>query len=112
MVEIFRDQQVLRENRERARLKHLFTQQGWTAERFLAELQVVLVCVRSGREERVPDDIYRDHVGIQPQRQHGLVSVGAAVLRGRISADQLRQAAGLAERFGRASCARRTCRTW
>ena len=35
VVEMFRDQQELRENRERARLKHLFTRQGWTAERFL-----------------------------------------------------------------------------
>ena len=100
VVEIFREQQALRENRERARLKHLFTQQGWTAERFLAELEGrVGFAYERGVEERVPDDVYRDHVGIQPQRQDGLVSVGAAVLRGRISADQLREAAALAERF-------------
>jgi sulfite reductase (ferredoxin) len=100
VVEIFREQAALRGNRDRARLKHLFTQQGWTAERFLAELEErVGFAYERGVEERVPDDIYRDHVGIQPQRQDGLVSVGAAVLRGRISADQLREAAKLAERF-------------
>ncbi|MGA8038204.1 MAG: nitrite/sulfite reductase [Candidatus Acidiferrales bacterium] len=100
VVEIFRDQQELRESRNHARLKHLFTQQGWTAERFLEELERrVGFAFEPGAEERAPVDVYRDHVGIQAQRQHGLVSVGAAVLRGRISADQLRQAANLAERF-------------
>jgi sulfite reductase (ferredoxin) len=100
VVEIFRDQQELRENRERARLKHLFTRQGWTAERFLHELQTRTgFLYEPAAEERPPVDVYRDHVGIQPQKQHGLVAVGAAVLRGRISADQLRHAAELAERF-------------
>jgi sulfite reductase (ferredoxin) len=100
VVEIFRDQQELRESRDRARLKHLFTRQGWTAERFLHELQGRTGFVYdAAAEEKLPVDVYRDHVGIQPQKQHGLVAVGAAVLRGRISADQLRQAAELAERF-------------
>ncbi len=39
ITEIFRDQQGLRESRDRARMKHLFLKEGWTAERFLAELQ-------------------------------------------------------------------------
>ena len=42
MTEIFRDQQGLRESRERARLKYLFMKEGWTAERFLDELQARL----------------------------------------------------------------------
>ena len=33
VAEIFRDQQALRESRERARLKYLFMREGWTAER-------------------------------------------------------------------------------
>ena len=36
---IFREQQGLRESRDRARLKHLFLKEGWTAETFLNELQ-------------------------------------------------------------------------
>jgi len=36
---IFREQQGLRESRDRARLKHLFLKEGWTAETFLEELQ-------------------------------------------------------------------------
>ena len=39
ITEIFRDQQGLRESRDRARLKYLFMKEGWTAERFLDEIQ-------------------------------------------------------------------------
>jgi sulfite reductase (ferredoxin) len=38
IAELFRDSDVLREHRERARLKFLFLRLGWTAERFLDEL--------------------------------------------------------------------------
>jgi sulfite reductase (ferredoxin) len=101
IAEIFRDQQGLRESRDRARLKHLFMKEGWTAERFLAELQARLdFTLQSGVPEQVPNDIFRDHVGVSPQRQPGLSSVGASVLRGRLSGEQLEAAADLAERFG------------
>src|SRR5207244_1245305 len=39
ITEIFRDSDVLRQDREKARLKFLFLQHGWTAERFQAELE-------------------------------------------------------------------------
>ena len=101
VAELFREQSALRENRERARLKHLFLQQGWTAELFLAELEARLGYKLDPAEyEQVPADIYRDHVGIHPQKQAGLAYVGASVLRGRLSGDQLAHAADLAERFG------------
>ena len=101
VTEIFRDQQVLRESRDRARMKYLFMREGWTAERFLDELHARIgFKLNPAAEERVPDDILRDHVGIHPQRQDGLVYVGASVLRGRLSGDQLVAAAELAERFG------------
>ncbi len=101
ITEIFRDQQGLRESRERARMKYLFLKEGWTAESFLAELQSRLdFKLLPGVPEQVPDDIFRDHVGVAPQRQPGLSSVGASVLRGRLSGDQLEAAADLAERFG------------
>ena len=100
ITEIFRDQDSLRQSRERARLKHLFTQHGWTADSFLTELNSRLGFeLEPAAPEIKPSDIYRDHSGIQPQRQTGLYSVGAAVLRGRITAQQLRAAADLAERF-------------
>ncbi len=101
VAEIFREQQGLRESRERARLKYLFLKEGWTAESFLSELQSRLqFTLLPGVPERVPDEILRDHVGIQRQRQAGFSSVGATVLRGRLAGEQLEAAADLAERFG------------
>jgi sulfite reductase (ferredoxin) len=101
IAEIFRDQQGLRESRERARLKYLFLKEGWTAESFLAELQSRLdFTLLPGVPEKVPNDIFRDHAGIHPQRQTGLSYVGASVLRGRLTGEQLESIADLAERFG------------
>ena len=98
--EIFRDCDVLRERRERARLKFLFLDHGWTPARFLEELEDRLgFRLDPAEPEEAPADIYRDHVGIQPQKQPGYVTVGASVLRGRLLAGQMRQAAELADRF-------------
>jgi len=100
ITELFRDSEVLREHRERARLKFLFLRQGWTAERFLAELHNRIgFRLDPAILEHPPDDVYRDHVGIRAQKQPGLSYVGAVVLRGRITADQMHAAAHLAERF-------------
>ncbi len=109
IVELFRDQDVLRENRKRARMKHLFTQFGWTPERFLDELNARLGYPLDPAEpESAPVDIYRDHVGIHRQKYHHadfacespLYCIGASVLRGRITPEQMRAAADLAGRFG------------
>jgi len=100
IAELFRDSDVLREHRERARLKFLFLRHGWTADRFLGELQERIgFQLDSAVEEHPPDDVYRDHVGIHAQKQSGLSYVGAVALRGRINADQMQSAADLAERF-------------
>jgi sulfite reductase (ferredoxin) len=101
VAEIFRDQMVLRESRDRARLKYLFMKQSWTAERFLEELQArVPFRIDPAVPEQVPDEQLRDHVGIHPQRQPGLAYVGASVLRGRMTGEQLEAVAELSERFG------------
>ena len=101
VTEIFRDQQVLRESRDRARLKYLFMREGWTPESFLDELnRRIGFKLDPAVPEDVPDDSLRDHVGIHPQRQPGLAYVGASVLRGRMTGEQLVAAAELAERFG------------
>lgn len=100
VAELFRDSEVLREHRERARLKFLFLRHGWTAERFLDELQQRIgFRLDPAVEERPPDDVYRDHIGIHAQKQPGLSYVGAVALRGRINADQMQAAADLADRF-------------
>ena len=101
ITELFRDQQGLRESRDRARMKHLFLREGWTAETFLADLNRRLgYQLDPGVEEHVPDDVYRDHVGIHRQKQEGLCYVGLSVLRGRMTAAQLHAVASLAAQYG------------
>jgi sulfite reductase (ferredoxin) len=100
IAEIFRDQQVLRESRDRARLKYLFMREGWTPERFLEEMELRLgYKLLPGVDEIVPDETLRDHVGIHRQRQPGLSYVGASVLRGRLTGEQLEAAADLADKY-------------
>jgi sulfite reductase (ferredoxin) len=101
IAEIFRESDVLRQNRERARLKFLFLHHGWTADRFLAVIEERLGSpLPQGVPEDPPADAYRDHVGIHPQKEPGICYVGVAVLRGRLGTEQLRVAADLADRYG------------
>ena len=100
VAEIFRDSQTLRESRDRARLKYLFLKQGWTAEQFLKELEArIKFKLDPAVEAAPPDDVFRDHVGIQKQKQEGSYYVGASVLRGRLTPEQMHSAADLSERF-------------
>jgi sulfite reductase (ferredoxin) len=100
IAELFRDSDSLREHRERARLKFLFLRNKWTAEDFQKELERRIgFRLDPAVEEQPPADVYRDHVGIHPQKQCGHCYVGAAVLRGRITPEQMRGAADLADRF-------------
>lgn len=100
IAEIFRDSEPLREHRERARLKFLFLRHGWTAEDFQKQLEKRLgFRFDPAADELPPADIYRDHVGMHPQKQPGLFYVGTTVLRGRLTPEQMRGAAELADRF-------------
>jgi sulfite reductase (ferredoxin) len=100
ITELFRDSDVLREHRDRARLKFLFLRHGWTTDRFLDELQARIgFQLDPAVEEHPPDDVYRDHVGIHAQKQPSYSYVGAVVLRGRVTAEQMHAAADLADRF-------------
>jgi sulfite reductase (ferredoxin) len=103
VVRIFKDQDALRENRTRARIKYLFMRHGWTAETMLEAIESKLgykLDLSPVSEDIIPDDVYRDHIGITPQAQPGLSAVGASVLRGRLSGDQLHQLADLAQKYG------------
>ena len=104
VAEIFRDQQGLREARERARLKYLFLREGWTPEIFLDELNARLgFKLDPAAPEQIPSESLRDHAGVHPQREPGLAYVGASVLRGRMTGEQLEAVAELSERFGSGS---------
>ena len=100
VAEVFRDSDVLREQREKARLKFLFLRHGWTEAGFREALER-----RLGFElppavpEDPPREPYRDHLGIRAQKQDGLYSVGVPVVRGRLSAAQVHALAGAAERY-------------
>jgi sulfite reductase (ferredoxin) len=97
IVEIFRDHGY-RDDRRKARLKFLVA--DWGAERFREELEA-----RLGRrldqhtQREVSDSQVRDHVGVGAQQQPGLNFLGVAVLRGRISGEQMTRVAGLARRY-------------
>jgi sulfite reductase (ferredoxin) len=103
VLRIFKEQAELRENRTRARIKYLFMRHGWTAETMLEAIEAKLgykLDPSPLAEDTVPDDVYRDHIGVTPQLQPGLSAVGASVMGGRLSGDQLIQLADLAEQFG------------
>lgn len=103
VVRIFKEQTELRENRTRARIKYLFMKHGWTPESMLAAIEEKLgykLDPNPVEHEDLPADIYRDHVGVTPQRQPGLSSVGATVINGRLSGDDLVKLADLSEKYG------------
>ena len=101
ITEVFRSSDVLRQSRERARMKYLFLEHHWTPETFLAAVHERLgFSLDPAEPELLPSDIHRDHLGVIPQKQPGLFSIGASVVRGRITPSQLRLAADLAERYG------------
>ena len=103
VLQIFKEQQELRENRTRARIKYLFMRHGWTAETMLEAIEAKLgykLDPSPISDDVVPDDVYRDHIGVTPQQQPGLSAVGASVMGGRLSGDQLIRLADLAEQYG------------
>ncbi len=72
VAEIFRDSEMLRQNRKRARLKYLFLEHGWTAESFLEELHERLgFRLDPAEPDNPPGDVFRDHVGVHPQKRPG-----------------------------------------
>jgi sulfite reductase (ferredoxin) len=98
---VFRDSDVLREHREKARLKFLFLLHGWTEARFQEALERQLgFALAPGVPDEAPPEVYRDHVGVHAQRTGGLFSIGVPVLRGRLTAAQLAVVADAAETYG------------
>ncbi|MEM1287699.1 MAG: NirA family protein [Pseudomonadota bacterium] len=97
-----------RTNRKKARLKYLLEGQGvdWFIERTQEKLDsfnsgIKLVSLdRTFDEPRAPID-RQGHIGVYPQRQTGFNYVGAALELGRLSPDQMRLLAKLADDYGR-----------
>lgn len=98
IVLLFRDHGS-RDARNKARLAFLL--EDWGVERFRSELErrIGRPLARAGRDER-RTDTHDDHMGVQPQQQDGLVTVGLAIPVGRVSDADLMQLASVAERYG------------
>ena len=94
---LFRDEGA-REQRTKARLAFLV--QDWGVERFRRELEERwgAPLLPAGRDVRIQRTA--DHLGIAPQRQKGLYSVGLCIPTGRTHADDMAELARLAETFG------------
>lgn len=100
ITDIWRDSPVYREKRHHARFKYLI--HDWGAEKFREVLEE-----RLGRrladapdDAQEPVDQFRDHVGVHAQKQDGLYYVGAPVLVGRITSEQMKRVADLSRRYG------------
>ncbi|GAC1402188.1 MAG: sulfite reductase SirA [Chloroflexota bacterium] len=101
ITELFRDSDILRQKRDQARLKFLFLEYGWTPEQFQEELERRIgFALEPAAAETPPHDAYRDHVGVHPQKQDGYSYLGLSIVSGRMTADQIRTVAALAEQYG------------
>jgi sulfite reductase (ferredoxin) len=95
---IFRDHGN-RDSRARARLKFLLEE--WGPRRFREELESRLGRkLTDGHAPYVPVTANRAHVGLHPQKQHGLYYAGVATKRGRLPGTEMIAVAELARRYG------------
>jgi len=94
---LFRDEGS-REKRTRARLAFLLDE--WGIEEFRGRLEERwgAALLPAGRDAR--RDNHADHLGVNPQRQEGLYSVGLCVLTGRTCAEDMTELARLASTYG------------
>lgn len=97
IIKLFRDEGP-REARTKARLAFLLEE--WGLDRFRAELEIRLGWIppAAGQDARSPRHV--DHVGVHPQKQPNLCSVGLSVPVGRTRPDLLEELGRLAEVYG------------
>lgn len=98
LVLIFRDFGP-RETRSRARFAFLIEERGLAWVRDVAEQRMGHPLLPQGQDVRSTGHV--DHVGVTRQRQDGLNAVGLVVPVGRVTAEQLRELARLADEYGR-----------
>ncbi len=101
---LFKERSELREKRERARLKFLFLDHGWTIDSFATQLEEILGETLPPLGERLPRPIARreerDHLGVHPQAD-GRFYAGLAVPGGILSPETIERLARMSEEFGR-----------
>ncbi|MEL7026430.1 MAG: NirA family protein [Pseudomonadota bacterium] len=96
-----------RTNRKKARLKYLLEKEGvaWFLERTQEKLDAMPSGIQLTRLDpkfdrpRVPID-RQGHIGVHPQKQFGMNYIGVALELGRLSPDQMRVLADVADTYG------------
>jgi ferredoxin-nitrite reductase len=101
MIRVFNDHGD-RTDRKKARLKYLIDR--WGVEKFLEEtekrLSFPLMRLPLAECERRAAVDQHGHLGVHPQRQPGLFYIGVPVPVGRLSAEQMRAIADVADSYG------------
>ena len=111
---IFRESDVLRENRDRARLKFLFLKHGWTSQKVPRRIAAAhrLPAGAGGSGKMFPTMSIATTSGFTQQKQPGYFYVGASVLRGRITCRAARRWPPIwPNAMPAGNCAPPTCRT-
>jgi len=110
ITEIWRDTPEYREKRHHARIKYLIHDWGVSKFRQVLEERLGRKLEDAPADYQEPPEAYRDHIGVHAQKQPGLYYVGAPVLIGRITSQQLKRVADLCRRYGDAKTIRLTVR--
>ena len=98
VTKLYRDH-GFRERRTHARLKFLVA--DWGAEKVRETIVGYLgYDPKRGVADSEPKNVFRDHAGVNRQKQDGLNWIGLTVLTGRTSGDQLHALADIADEFG------------
>lgn len=98
--ELYRDAASLRLKRTRARLKYLMAE--WGPEKFTQEVRAKLSWSPdpAAPDFHFSDDSFRDHLGVNAQKQPGLNWIGVCILAGRFTDKQWFAAADIADKYG------------
>jgi len=101
---LFRDRDELRTSRERARLKFLFLEHGWTVDSFTREMERILGAALPDLDPVRPASfvgrVDRDHLGFHPQKTGGLFFAGLSIPQGVLEPGRIETIATWAETFG------------
>lgn len=100
ITEIWRDHPESRGQRDRARFAHLIDAWGVAAFRQALEQRLGRALSLAPAQRQEPADAYCDHVGVHAQQQPGKYAIGAPVLVGRITSQQIKKIADLSRRYG------------
>ena len=110
ITEVWRDTPAYREKRHRARIKYLMHDWGPEKFRHVLEEHLGRKLDDAPADYQEPPETFRDHIGVHAQKQGGLFYIGAPVLVGRITSQQMTKVADLCRRYGDGKTLRLTIR--